>query len=115
MNGLLKKYGKWGELHEESEVLAMRATYLKSVDPTKARELYLQAGAIEEKVLDHIPRGRDTQRTYEAFVVSAAALYFKGGDYASSSRVIEVHSKKLQLPYYQAILEEIVEDLMKIN
>ena len=115
MYGLLKKFGTWGELHEESELLALEAERLRGIDSNQSIVLYAQAAVKEEEVLDHIPREGSTQQFYEAVVVSAAALYFKGGDYAGSQRIIGNHSPNLRLPYFKKGLEEVVEALMKMN
>ena len=75
MNGFLKKYERWGELHEESELLAIEATNLRLTDPGRARQLYAQAAAKEEEALRYIPFGKGRlQEFYEMLVVSAAAL-----------------------------------------
>ncbi|MBS3167915.1 hypothetical protein J4216_02230 [Candidatus Woesearchaeota archaeon] len=116
MYGKLKKLGRWGELHEESEELAIRATALRITDPERARELYLEAAVKEEEVLGCFSREeKGAQKWYESFVVSAAALYFKGEDYEGSRRIIEEHSKDLKIEYYRERLEEVVDALAEIN
>ena len=114
MYGRLKKFGKWGELHEESELLAMDAERLRRTSPSRAREVSLQAAKIEEECLGHIPWERPVE-VYEAIVVSAAVLYFKGGDYTSAQRVLDNYSEKVTMPHPKMRLDEVVEALTKMN
>ena len=110
----LKKFGRWGELHEESEVLAMEAASLRGVDPERAREVSIRAAKIEEECLKYIPWEKSIE-LQEAIVASAAALYFKGRDYESAQRVIDSYSEKVTLPFPKMRLDEVVEALGKIN
>ena len=110
----LKKFGKWGELHEESELLAMDAERLRRTNPSKAREVSLKAAKIEEESLGHIPWEKPVEM-YEAIVVSAAVLYFKGGDYTGAQRVLDNYSEKVTMPHPKMRLEEVVEALTKMN
>jgi hypothetical protein len=61
---------EWGRIHEESEVLAMRAEELEFSDPTMSRTLYHEAAIKDEEALRHIPK--DKQRTYEIIVYGTA-------------------------------------------
>jgi hypothetical protein len=54
-------------------------------------------------------------RMYEAFVVSAAALYYKAGDFDGSIRIIERYGVNLQRQYYKMRLEEIIRALIQTN
>ena len=110
----LKKFGRWGELHEESEVLAMEAESLRGTNLAKAREVSLEAAKKEEECLGHIPWDKPVEM-YESFVVGAAVLYFKGGDYAGVQRVLDNYSKKVTMPHPRMRLDEVVEALMKVN
>ena len=114
MYGRLKPFGKWGELHEESELLAMEAERLRRTDPQMAREISLEAARIEEECLGYIPWEKPVEM-YEAIVVGAAVLYFKGGDYVGTQRVLDNYSEKVTNPHPKMRLDEVVEALMKIN
>lgn len=114
MYGRLKQLGKWGELHEESELLAMEAERLRGTDPTRAREVSLEAAKKEEECLGYIPWDKPVEM-YESFVVGAAVLYFKGGDYAGVQRVLDNYSEKVTMPHQMMRLDEVVEALMMIN
>lgn len=114
MYGRLKEYGRWGELHEESEILAMEAQRLRGTNPAKARDVSLEAAKKEEECLGHIPWDEPVEM-YESFVVSAAVLYFKSGDYTSTQRVLDNYSEKVISPNPKMRLDEVVEALIKIN
>lgn len=115
MHGRLKRFGRWGELHEESELLAIEAESLLGCDPNRARELYAQAAVIEEHVLSLFPDNQKHVEFYEALIVSAAALHFKGGDHTGSQRVIDEYGHQLQGDYHKARLGEVIEALRKIH
>ena len=55
MNGHLKKYGRWGELVEESEILTMKAESLQHSDTKSSRKLHGQAAVLYEEALRLIP------------------------------------------------------------
>lgn len=116
MNGRLKKYGRWGELHEESELLAMEADRLRGSNSRRAIEVYLQAAKKEEECLGHIRwdapnAGSRQQELYQSFVASAAALYFKGSDYTGAQRVIDIYSKQVTYSHPKMRLDEVIEAL----
>ena len=114
MYGRLKQFGKWGELHEESELIVLEAERLRRTDPKGARKISLEAARIEEECLGYIPWEKPVEM-YEAIVVSAAVLYFKGGDYAGTQKVLDNYSEKVTNPYPKMRLNEVVEALMKMN
>ena len=115
MHGRLNKYGKWGELHEESELLAMDAEVKRVYNRLEeARNISLRAAVVEEECLTHIPWEKPVE-LYEAIVVSAAVLYFKGGDYESAQRVVNDYSGKVTSPHPKMRLDEVIEALAKIN
>ncbi len=111
MFGHLKKYGRWGELHEKCELLDMEAERLQDTDASRCRELYAQAAALEEEAVSLIPNEKFVFEPYGAFIVSAAVLYYKAGDFASARKIIAEHRHKLKAEYNIARLEEIVDAL----
>ncbi|MBI2665677.1 hypothetical protein HYX12_03595 [Candidatus Woesearchaeota archaeon] len=112
MHGQLNKLGKWGELHEESELLAIEAEKIK--DPSQSRETYRRAAEREEQCLEHVPWQKPIE-FYEHLVVSAAALYFKGGDYRNAQRIIDTYQEKVTAQFPKMRLDEVVEALSRIN
>lgn len=116
MLGYLKQFGTWGELHEASEAFALEAEALKMQGrDEEARERYAQAAAKEEEVLSAIPREGKMQKWYDRFVVSAAALYYKAGDFTAAGRIVDEHGKQVQDTHAQVRLEEVVEALRNIQ
>jgi len=108
MNGHLKKYGRWGELVEESEILAMRAESLQDSDTRSSRELHGQAAALVEEALPLIPNEKFIFEPYAAFIVSAIVLYYKAGNFVAAKRVIGEYGNKVENDYHIGKLEEIV-------
>lgn len=114
MYGGLKKYGKWGELHEKAELLAIEAERLIRNNPSSARDVSLQAAKIEEECLGYIP-WENPLELYESIVVSAAVLYFKGGDHIGTKRILDDYSEKVKSPHPKMRLNEVVEALTTRN
>ena len=114
MFGRLAKVGEWGKVHEESENLAMQAEQLVKSDIERAKELYYRAAVKEERSVDLL-LSEDKPRTYQIFAVSAAALYFKAGDFVNSRRIVEVHKDNLTENYYQARMQEVLDALDGLN
>ena len=108
MFGRLKKYGKWGELAEESELLAIEAEGLQDKDASRCRELYLQAARLEEEVVGLIPEEKFVFEVYGSFIVSAVVLYYKAGNFIGARRIITEHRNKIQDSYNLTKLEEII-------
>jgi len=117
MYGRLKRYGRWGELREEAELLAMKADSLVRIDPAQSRELYQQAAVKEEEALAFPPSPDKPglQLVYQACLAGAAALYYKAGDYVSARRIIAEHGDKIEDGHCKGRLEEVVAALDEQN
>ncbi|MDP3728551.1 MAG: hypothetical protein Q8R18_03810 [bacterium] len=109
MYGRLRRYGLWGELHEESELFAIEAKQLTNTNPKQSKELYAQAARKEEETINLIFPTMPI--ICESFIISTAALYFKAGDSAESRRIIAEHKDKIKSHYYITLLEEMVNRL----
>ena len=73
----------WNEWHTESEKLAAEAQlHRTSGDLRRAEELYRRAAEAESKAVEEVLPGKD--RTLGITAVSAIALWYKGGDYATA-------------------------------
>ena len=108
MNGHLKKYGRWGELVEESEILTMKAESLQHSDTKSSRKLHGQAAVLYEEALRLIPPEKFVFEVYGSFIVTATILYYKAGDFVSAKRLITQYSTKIESAYLKGRLEEIV-------
>src|SRR3989338_2105836 len=115
MNGHLKKYGRWGELVEESEILTMKAESLQHSDTKSSRKLHGQAAVLYEEALRLIPPKKFIFEPYAAFIVSAIVLYYKAGNFVAAKRVIGEYGNKVENDYHIGKLEEIGGTIRETN
>ncbi len=108
MFGRLKHYGRWGELYEESELLAMEAERLQNIDPSLCRKLNERAAVLNEEALRLIPSEKFVFEPFAAFIVGAIVLYYKAGNFSAARRVIGEYGNKVESEYLNRKLEEIV-------
>lgn len=96
-------------LHQEASDLASQAGLLVRQSPENVKQLYAQAASLEERALTEIDP-QETPRTYEALIVSAAALYLKGGLRDDAIRVATAGLSSDYTPAFAGLqLQEIIE------
>lgn len=86
----------WLQWHEMSEQLASDAEQLRGVKPRTARALYASAAIAERQALGET--SADQARTRAATVVSAAALWYKAGDYGQAEALVRAQLELQALP-----------------
>jgi hypothetical protein len=89
----------WSSYHTESERLAIAAELsARNSDATRASELYRLAAESEARALAEVRP--DQQRTLGITVVSAVALYYKGGAYETARNLAQQWLGKSSLPTF---------------
>ena len=89
----------WSNAHSKSEALAACAHQAaRQGRADEARRLFIEAAEAEQLALDQI--GRDKPRTLGIIAISAAALFYKGGDLARAGQVAHKMSAEPALPAF---------------
>jgi hypothetical protein len=91
----------WTECHARSEQLAAEAAAAaRAGEPARARSLYLEAAGQEVQALHRLAPGKP--KTLGVTAVSAASLWFKGGDLREAERVACGFLARDDLPSFAA-------------
>ena len=89
----------WSEAHSKSEVLATLAHQARRDGRLEAaREHFRRAAELEHAALDALDRNRP--RTLGITAVSAAALFFKGGELAKAEQLAHQAMAMTDLPSF---------------
>lgn len=89
----------WSDAHSKSEALAASAHQAaRAGNMEDSLRLFIQAAEAEQLALDQI--GSDKPRTLGIIAISAAALFYKGGDLVRASKVAHKMSAEPALPSF---------------
>ena len=87
----------WEVLHAKSEALAIEASIAnKNRDAAIAQDFYKRAARFENEAFNILDASKTRTRGITA--VSAAALWFKGGEYAQAAQIAHVALADATMP-----------------